>query len=274
MTPVWIIVVNWNQRQMTLECLTSLRALTGCHVLLVDNGSTDGSADAVRAAFPEVEVIETGANLLYAGGNNAGMTRALSAGADYVVLLNNDTLVDPESMSRLRAAMDADPRSGIAGPKILYADAPDRIWYAGGEMSFWRGEVWHRGIREVDRGQFDRPCETGYVTGCCLMIRREALERVGLLDESYRMYGEDLDLCVRVRRAGYSIRYEPAARIWHKISVSSGGHLTWSKQRRKVVSMLRFFIRHAAWYQLPVMAVLSPVVHAASAVRYILTTRR
>lgn len=273
MIPVWIIVVNWNQKQLTLECLESLRAVQGCHVLVVDNGSADGSAAAVRAAFPHMEVLETGVNLLYAGGNNAGIERALAAGAEHIVLLNNDTIVDAAFIDHLRSRMNADPRCGIVGPKIYYADAPDRIWYAGGEVSFWKGMLWHRGIREADQGQFDRAAETGYVTGCCLMIRREAFDRAGLLDEQYRMYGEDVDLCMRVKRAGFSIWYEPAARVWHRISVSSGGHLSWSKQRRKTISIIRFFARHAAWYQLPVLFVLSPLWNAASAIRYLVTAR-
>jgi hypothetical protein len=160
------------------------------------------------------------------------------------------------------------------GPKIFYADVPDRLWYAGGEVSFWRGVMWHRGIRETDHGQYDLPAETGYVTGCCLMIRREALMCVGMLDPGYRMYGEDADLCMRVRRAGFSIWYEPAARVWHRISVSSGGHLSWSKQRRKTVSTVRFFLRHAACYQLPVLVVLAPLGNVIAAVRYFLTARR
>jgi GT2 family glycosyltransferase len=276
MPAVWVIVVNWNQRQLTLECLASLRAAAdpACRVLLVDNGSTDGSAEAVRREFPEVEVLETGVNLLYAGGNNAGIARALAAGAQLIVLLNNDTVVDPGCTRHLRSRMEADPRCGIVGPKIYYAESRDRIWYAGGEMSFWKGELWHRGIRQTDRGQYDTSETTGYVTGCCLMIRREALERAGMLDESFRMYGEDADLCMRVRRAGFDILYEPAAHVWHKISMSSGGHLTWSKQRRKAVSMIRFFIRHAAWYQLPVMLFLAPLANAAAAIRYLLTARQ
>lgn len=276
MAPVWIIVVNWNQKQLTLDCLASLRAVTApaCHVLLVDNGSTDGSVDAVRQSFPEVEVLETGVNLLYAGGNNAGIVRALASGAHQCVLLNNDTVVAPDFVQRLAEEMAMDPQCGVVGPKILYADTPDRIWYAGGEMSFWTGTMWHRGIRETDRGQYDVSSETGYVTGCCLMIRREALERVGMLDESYRMYGEDADLCMRVRRAGYSLRYAPAARVWHRISVSSGGHLSWAKQRRKAASMMRFFFRYASWYQLPVMLVLAPLNQVIVAARYVLSTRR
>jgi hypothetical protein len=276
MTPVWIIVVNWNQKQLTLECLASLERACGsdCRVLVVDNGSTDGSAEAVRRGFPGVELLETGSNLLYAGGNNAGIARALAGGAELIVLLNNDTVVDPGCIEALRSHMTSRSRCGIVGPKILYAEPPDRIWYAGGELSFWRGEMWHRGIRETDRGQYDTAGDTGYVTGCCLMIRREALERVGLLDERFRMYGEDVDLCLRVRRAGFEIRYEPSGRVWHRISVSSGGHLSWAKQRRKAVSMVRFFLRHAAWYQVPVLLLAAPLVNGLAALRYLLSTRR
>jgi GT2 family glycosyltransferase len=275
-SPVAVVVVNWNQRAMTLECLDSLARVTAprVRVILVDNGSTDGSAAAVREAFPQVDVIETGRNLLFAGGNNAGIRHALALDISLVALLNNDTLVDPGFLEPLAEALEGDPRCGMVSPKIFYADHPATLWYAGGEISFWKGEIKHRGIRALDGEEFNVGGETGYATGCCLMTRRDVLDRVGLLDESFRMYGEDVDWSMRVREAGWTVRYEPRSRIWHRVSASVGGHLSWSKMRRKGVSTLRFFARHVPWYQLPVVAVTAPVSAAWAATRYLLTTRR
>jgi hypothetical protein len=243
-------------------------------LLLVDNGSSDGSAAAARKAFPDVEVLETGSNLRFAGGNNAGMRLALSSGADFLILLNNDTLVDPGFVSRLMERMQQDLRCSIVAPKILYAGEPDRLWFAGGAVSLWSGTMRHIGIRETDRGQHDSPLEIDYASGCCLMIRRSIVERIGMLDETYRMYGEDTDWCMRARRAGYTVWYEPSAKIWHRVSVSVGGHLSWYKQRHKALSNMRFFLRYAAWYQIPVMMILSPLLNVVAAVRYVLTARR
>lgn len=273
---VFVIVVNWNQKQLTLECLASLAKVEypAIRLLLVDNGSTDGSAEAIRETFPGVQVLETGSNLLFAGGNNAGMRIAMSSGADYLILLNNDTLVDQGFVSRLVERLQQDPLCGIVAPKILYAGEPDRLWFAGGAVSLWTGTMRHIGIRETDRGQHDRPREIGYASGCCLMIRRSVVERIGMLDKAYRMYGEDADWCMRARRAGYTIWYEPRAKVWHRVSVSAGGHLSLFKQKHKALSNIRFFFRYAAWYQIPAVIVLAPLLNLAAAVRFLLTARR
>ncbi|MGA9116843.1 MAG: glycosyltransferase family 2 protein [Bacteroidota bacterium] len=268
---VYIILVNWNGRAVTLDCLASLRKSTYPHkkILVVDNASSDGSADAIRATFPEAEVLQTGANLRFAGGNNAGIRRALEEGADMVLLLNNDTTVEEDFLEPLVRRLASDPLAGAAGPRIVYHDDPSRIWYAGGRINFWTGTASHRGIREPDGAPFDTPGETDYATGCCLITRREVLERVGLLDTSYFMYAEDADWCLRARRAGYRIQYEPASRIRHKVSVSSGGHLSFFKIRHKALSTFRFFARHARWYHWPVFPWLSVLVNAWAGARYL-----
>jgi GT2 family glycosyltransferase len=272
----YIVIVNWNGRDVTIDCLRSLAAMEGppARTLVVDNASTDGSVEVLREMFPDIELITLGRNAGFAGGTNAGIRHALERGAELVVLLNNDTVVDPRSLSYMIDQLDADPRCGVVVPKILYTNPPELIWYAGGKISFWTGSMRHIGIREMDRGQYDIAGTTEYATGCCLLTTASVLRRVGLLDESYVMYGEDADFSWRVRRAGYTIRYEPRARVWHRLSVSAGGHLSVFKMRRKLASLVRFFSRYARWYHWMVWPWMSPLVHAWASAHYLFTRPR
>jgi GT2 family glycosyltransferase len=254
---VTIILVNWNGRDDTLACLESLAALDypreRLHLVMVDNGSEDGSVAAVRGRYPDVEVVANDSNLRFARANNQGLDIAASRGSDFVLLLNNDTEVDPAALGRMVAAARRDDAIGMVGPKIYHYQPPDMIWYAGGVISLWRGLVAHRGIRETDRGQYDRGGDTGYITACALLVSRRCLQAVGGLDEGYFIYGEDADWCQRSRKAGFRIVYEPTARVWHKVSSSSGGRavaggLTPFKVVHKTRSMARFFAHHASWY--------------------------
>jgi GT2 family glycosyltransferase len=251
-----VIVLTWNGRDLTLDCLESLARVTtpGVRVMVVDNASTDGTADAIRQRFGgRVTVLSNPSNLGFAAGNNAGIQRALEDGADLILLLNNDTLVDPAFIAELAAGLDAAPGSGIAGPKIYYSTPPDQIWFAGGEVSLWRGTARHIGIRETDHGQYDTPRAVGYVSGCALLARREVFERIGMLDPSYRAYFEDTDFCMRAARAGFGIRYVPAAKVWHRISASTGGQLSRRKATRKLESAWRFFRHYARpWHWLTI----------------------
>ncbi len=218
---VAVVVLNWNGGQDTLDCLASLRQMDyPCFdVLVVDNSSTDGSIAAIRQSFPEMSLIETGDNLGFTGGNNVGMRHTLDRGADYVLLLNHDTEVAPDSLTCLVEAVEADPKVGIAGPLIYYYDRPEVIWSAGGVIDQHRGQARMVGLGELDSGQHDsKPCEVDFVSGCALLVRRSVLEQVGLLDERFFAYYEEAEWCVRVRRAGYHIVHVPRAKVWHKIS--------------------------------------------------------
>ena len=150
--PLYTIVLNWNGESVIGPCLQSLRKVMGVQlrVIMVDNASTDGSVALVRSRFPEVEVIENQRNLLFAEGNNTGLRRALSGGARYLLLLNNDTEVEPSFAVRMCDALESDPRVGIVGPKILYFDDPRRIWYGGGDFYPVLGMPRHRHIRRID----------------------------------------------------------------------------------------------------------------------------
>lgn len=217
---VEIVVLNWNGCEDTRACLASLEQVDypAFHVTVVDNGSTDGSPALLRARFPEVTVLETGENLGFAGGNNVGLRCALDRGAGYALLLNNDTEVAPDFLRRMVEVAEADPRVGMVGPTIYYYDHPEVIWSAGGAIDWRWGRTWMVGLDEPDRGQFGtEPRAVDFVTGCAMLVRREVMERVGLLDERFFLYYEEVEWCVRARRAGFAVLHVPTARIWHKI---------------------------------------------------------
>ena len=271
---VFIIIVNWNGKEVTLDCLDSLRRLAygNMKTIVVDNASSDGSVAAIKGRFPGVVVLEMNMNLMFAGGTNAGIRYGLENGGDLFLLLNNDTIVDQELLSAMVRRMISSSTIGAIAPKIYYHDEPNRIWFAGGTLSMWTGTMKHTGIREIDSVQYDINRDIQYTTGCCFLTKREVLDNVGLLDESYTMYAEDADWSMRVRRAGYSIIFEPKAKVWHKLSVSLGGHVSWFKMRHKFVSNLRFFARYTAWYHWLVFPWANILVNGIAALKYLFTT--
>ncbi len=220
---VSIIILNYNGREDTLACLRSMEHLTypTVEVIVVDNGSTDGSVEAFRAQHPRFKLIETGANLGFTGGNNVGIHHALEQGADYILLLNNDTIVAPDMLDVMVDVMEADAHIGVAGPTIYYYDAPETIWSAGGGIDWTRGVTWMIGLDQEDKAQFGlQPRQVDFVTGCAILARRSVWEQAGLLDDKFFMYYEETEWCVRARRAGFAIVHVPAAMVWHKISIA------------------------------------------------------
>jgi len=223
--PVWVVLVVYDSYGDTRDCLESLAVATwpDLTVAVVDNGSGDGSGERLRDEFPGAVHIRSEENLGFAGGCNLGIRAALAAGAAYVCLLNNDTLVDPGFIEPLVARAEAEPRAGIIGGKILYDGSDDVIWFAGGEVDPRRGFTSHRGQDQADDGSFDQPGPVDYVTGCLFFVRSELFGRIGLLDERFFMYAEEVDFCLRARRAGVTCYYEPASVIRHRVSRSMGG---------------------------------------------------
>mgnify|MGYP001608100903 FL=1 len=221
MPRVWVIVLtHGGAEQITADCIESLLkqdygALT---VLLVDNASFDGSGARLRDRFPDIEYLNTGGNLGYAGGNNRGMRLALDRGAEFLLVLNNDTIVDATCVSWLvRSAQRQPTKLGAIAPKILYFDDPARIWYAGGDYVGFKILGMHR--RE---GELDDPKEAEglepitFATGCCFLMPAAAARAVGFFAEDFFIYAEDVDLSLRMNRAGYSMYYQPAARLYHR----------------------------------------------------------
>lgn len=254
--PVWAVVLAYGEYGYTRECLRALLALDppADRVLLVDNGSPDDTVARARAEFPDVDVLALGENRYFAGGVNAGLARAMEAGAGSVLLVNNDLVLERSALGTLVRALEADAGRGAVSPKLFTFEPPDRIWFAGGIVSRGFALIRHRGLGRKDDawiGAGDGPRPVDYVSGAAALLSRRALERTGLFDETYVIYVEDVDWSARARKAGFVLWYEPAARGWHHVSVTSGGGLTPLKGYFRLRSGALFLSRHAAAWERP-----------------------
>jgi GT2 family glycosyltransferase len=219
---VTIVVLNWNLRDDTLACLASLEraALGGAQVLVVDNGSRDGSVAAIRERFPHVRVLALPENRGYAGGNNAGIRAALDAGAEGVLLLNNDTEVAPDFLAPLVQA--AEPGVAAVSSTIFRLDRRELLDVGYAEVHFGRRHVVQlAGANALPGERFARRQEIQVAVGCSVLLRAEALRTVGLFDEEYFAYHEDVDWCLRARKYGYRLLLEPHSRVYHRRSGST-----------------------------------------------------
>jgi GT2 family glycosyltransferase len=221
---VVVVVPNWNGGSLTLECLRSLAVVQRplLEVVVMDNGSSDGSPDAIRAAHPAVQVIELGDNTGFVGAANAGLEHARRLGAAYALLLNNDSTVADDAIALLVDALEQAPEAAAAGPTIYYHDRPQVIWSAGGSIDWRRGQTRMLGLDESERGQFGaEPRSVPFVTGCVLLLRLAQIERVGAFDERFFAYYEETEWCVRCARQGGRILHVPRAHAWHRISAEA-----------------------------------------------------
>lgn len=254
--PLTVAVVNWNGRRHLDDCLGSLLAggYRPLRVVLVDNGSEDDSVAHVRRRWPAVEVVEAGANLRWAGGNNLVLRQVRQQGVEgeLLLLLNNDTIVPAGALQRLVWGLVAEPRAWAATPRICYAEAPARVWYDGGLVGRWTGWIRHAGLRKPLASLRDEPRFVGYGTGCALLLRREAILALGDLDEGYYFYAEDTDYCLRLRAAGGLVLHLPAALILHKVSAGIGADSP-RKLYLRTRSHLRLLRRHWPRRRLPVL---------------------
>jgi hypothetical protein len=211
------VILNTNRRADTLECLASLaQSIYRNHkAIVLDNHSTDGSVQAIQANYPAVEIIELTDNRGYAGNNNVGITAALAQKADWVFVLNEDTVLASECLTQMIKVAESDPKIGIIGPMVYHHNEPDVIQSAGGRFGPYWDSI-HIGQNEPDRGQFKAPHVVDWISGCGILVRRAVIEQVGMLDERYFYYWEETEWCLRAGRAGWRVMHAPAAKLWHK----------------------------------------------------------
>ena len=256
-----LFVLNWNGRDLTLDCLSSLEKITypNVKVYVIDNGSSDNSVTAIRNQFPDYEIIGLPENYGFARGNNAGF-ELVKQKADYTIFLNNDTIVDPNFVEPLINAMESNSTVKQSTPKIFYADNLDYIWFGGGKVSLWAGWIRHLGIRQKDSMQFSFNRNVDYATGCCVCMRTVDFESIGMFDESFLMYGEDVDLSLRFRKQGGQILFVPESKIWHKVSSSIGTQFSIRKWKRKNIGKMKLVTKYVHPAQLPIVMPLAILV--------------
>lgn len=219
---VSVIILNWNGLQDTLECLESVRELDypEIRVVLVDNGSTDGSAAVIAERFPSVTLLRNEENVGFAAGNNAGVRNALEAGAEYLWLLNNDTVVEKDTLKNLVKALQGTPGAGMASPVIHYHGDPDSVQFCGSYIDWERRRI----VKVENPGSLPGNGANVSLWGTALLIKRGVVERIGHLDAKYFAYHEDEEYCMRAARAGYRCIVVPGARLFHKNSRSTGSN--------------------------------------------------
>jgi GT2 family glycosyltransferase len=215
---VGIVILHWHNAADTIRCIASIAAsdYPACSVLVVDNGSGDGSGEQVCAAaeYPDLALVVNRRNLGYTGGNNVGIRYWLRAGVEYILLLNDDAVLDRHAITAMVTALAGDMTAGAAGPKIYAQEDPARLLTAGGHLDH-RYRAVPRGLGQLDTGQFAALAEVSYLSGCALLVRRQVFQAVGLFDPNYFVYHEDVDWCYRVRQAGYRLLLVPDAHVWH-----------------------------------------------------------
>lgn len=249
-----VVVVNFRSAAQTVDCIRSLQRAEGValDIIVVENASGDGSAERLRAELPPgVRLVESAVNGGYTGGNNIGIAAARVRSPEWIFLVNNDTLVAPDCIARLVAAAERDPRVAMVNPLIRFGTEGDVLWFGGSRFSEWTGRVVHVGWKQRATAAMP-PAEIPFATGCALLLRPSAIERIGALDESLFGYAEDLDWSLRARRAGYRLWFEPGAVIWHLEGIGyrrAGGDAL--RQYLSARNTLRVLARYLRWYQWP-----------------------
>jgi hypothetical protein len=242
----WAVVVNWNGGQQNLACLRSLLAqgLAPERVVFVDNASSDGSPERVQQEFPGVRVLCNERNLGYGHANNRGIELALAQGAEFVCLVNNDVTLEAGALAGLRAVLAREPSVGIVGPRVLWAGRGQRIWCAGGRLTFRANLSTLCGHGQADAPRFRETRPVDYVPGCAMLVRRAVFERAGLLEGDYFAYHEDLDFCLAARAQGFRTLLVGEFAAQHDAHSSTGGGYNAQRKYMMGVNTVWFLRRH------------------------------
>jgi GT2 family glycosyltransferase len=245
------VILNTNRGEDTLACLTTLAdaGYRPQQVIVLDNASTDGSPEVIARRFPEVELIHLKENLGYAGNNNVGIERAMGLGADWVFVLNEDTIVAEDCITRLIDAAGKDPQVGIVGPMVYHFNEPGVIQSAGGMLDK-RWQAVHMGLNEEDCGQYALPRAVDYISGCAILVKREVIEQIGGLEADLFYYWEETDWCTRTREHGWKVLHVPQAHLWHKgvqRDYNPGPSVTYYNTRNRLMFLKRHHAPLSVW---------------------------
>ena len=245
---VYAVVVNWNGGEHNRRCLESLldQGLAQNRLVFVDNGSTDGSREEVGARFPGVVLLANRNNEGFGHGANRGVEAALAAGAEAVLLVNNDVTFPPGTVAALLARLVARPGLGVVGPRVLYASQPGRVWAAGGTLTYRQNLSTLRGHGEPDGPLYRQRVDVDYVAGCAMLVRAEVFAAIGLFDGAYFAYHEDLDFCISAKRAGFAVECDGESSAWHDAHASTGGGYSPRRKYMMAVNTLWFLRRHGS----------------------------
>lgn len=248
---VHLIVLNWNDKELSGKCLSSIEKVSypNYKVLIVDNNSEDGSVDFFKENFSQYDILALESNLKYAGGNNAAVEYLKPKEEDFLVFINNDTIVSSDFLDHLIEPFLNDPNCIITVPKILFAMDINKIWYAGGIVNMWKGKIDHIGIRNFDGPRYSFMMETDYATGCCLCINSADFKKLDYFDTIFNMYCEDVDLSIRAKRMNRKIVYSPKSIILHSVSQSLGEN-SFKKIQNKLLGQVKLFWKHASGLQI------------------------
>jgi GT2 family glycosyltransferase len=241
---VAVVVLNYNGKALAEKCLRSVMnsPYANKDIILVDNASTDGSVEYLRALFPSIFILECPVNLGLVGGRNCGFREAIRRGDDYILSLDNDAHIDAHLIEELVAVAASDPRIGVLGPKTFADDGSGKLQCTGGRINYTQNVTSERGAGESDRGQYDRIEDMDYFPCCGFMARREVFERLNCLDENFAGCGhDDTDFCTRAVRLGFRVVYVPRAVMWHLGSATIGGYSPRKKYSEAVNSV--YFVR-------------------------------
>jgi len=248
---VHLIVLNWNDKELSGKCLSSIEKVSypNYKVLIVDNNSEDGSVDFFKENFSQYDILALESNLKYAGGNNAAVEYLKPKEEDFLVFINNDTIVSSDFLDHLIEPFLNDPNCIITVPKILFAMDINKIWYAGGIVNMWKGKIDHIGIRNFDGPRYSFMMETDYATGCCLCINSADFKKLDYFDTMFNMYCEDVDLSIRAKKMNRKIVYSPKSIILHSVSQSLGEN-SFKKIQNKLLGQVKLFWKHASGLQI------------------------
>jgi len=246
------VLINYLQDDLTLDCIKSIKNSNydNIEIILINQISTKDSENKIKSEFPEITFIPTEKNIGFASACNLGIRKALEGKAEIICLLNNDTIVLPDTFSNLMKGFSFSDDVGIVGPKIMYYDKKDKVWFGGGKLLLNKGaKTVHLDMNKLESEGNNNVKEVDFITGCALMVKRKVFETVDLLDEKYFAYFEEVDFCYRVKKAGYKILYVPQSKLYHKVSSTTKKYFSGLINYYKFRNRLYFLKKHLPFEQ-------------------------